>query len=65
MSDIDVVNIILIDQILNLSDAVLVFSLENWIVADHRHPSGCMFDFFRKPESKVCFKMNSKSVNNS
>lgn len=46
MSDIDVVNIILIDQILNLFDAVLVFSLENWIVADyHMHPSGCMFVF--------------------
>lgn len=45
-NDIDVVNIILIDQILKLYDAVPVFSLEIWIVADfHRHPSGCMFVF--------------------
>lgn len=46
-ADVDVVNIILINQILNLFDAVLVFSLEIWIVAVvyHNHPSGCMFVF--------------------
>lgn len=54
MSGIDVVNIILIDQILNLFDAVLVFSLEFCIVADyHRHPSGCMFVFFGNPNLKL------------
>lgn len=54
MSDIDVVNSILINQILNLFDAVLVFSLDIWIVADyHSHPTGCMFDFFGNPNVKL------------
>lgn len=45
MSDIDLVDIILIDQILKFYDA-LIFSLKIGIVADsHRHPSGCMFVF--------------------
>lgn len=54
MPDIDVVNIILADQILNLFEAVLVFSIEIWIVTDyHRHPSGYMFVFFGNPNLKL------------